>query len=175
MEVKKGTYKAAIVLTIIGWVILAVFLGILVYCLCNTHVFHEDNPIAYAFLTPIVAEICLIVSFFLNMSYRKERKKIGLRAGKLCTFVYVITIIGLLPIVPALIVGFVGFAIMSVIGKVSDIFPSSTSSSTDKRYTIKDEKGYHQDVEWDKYTKTYRDSSGNHYETKDDGKTFTRK
>ena len=53
--------------------------------------------------------------------------------------------------------------------------PSSDSSeSKNKKYEI-NVNGYKRDIEWDQYTKTYRDTSGNHYTTKDGGKTFSKK
>ncbi len=52
--------------------------------------------------------------------------------------------------------------------------PSSSSGERNNKYTIT-VNGFKRDIEWDRYTKTYRDSSGNHYVTKDGGKTFSPK
>jgi len=167
--VQKRKFKVAVVLTIIGWIILAAFFGVLAYCLCNTHVFHEKNPIQYAFLAPIPAEICLIVSFFLNKCYRKERREGGLHAGKLCTFIFIITIIGLLPIVPALIVGFVGKLIIYGTEKISDILPKGVSET--KINIVDDDGDKHQLVHTS--GRNYKDENGEWW-TSYDGKKFTK-
>lgn len=113
---------------------------------------------------------------FLYASYSKARGKKSV-AGKIY---YWLTIIFSVPFfIVVAVIGLV-LLIISKLKKGMDTWVNNPSSSSgvgsdrSDTYTI-NVGGYNRDIKWDQYTRTYRDSSGNHYETKDGGKTFSKK
>lgn len=104
-------------------------------------------------------------------SYREDKEG---KKGVVCTIFYILSFI---PFGVAVAIVGIFIAIFLFVKKLIMEAPSTSSSSSSENttYEIKDERGYLQELKYDKYTKTYRDSYGNHYQTKDDGKTFTRK
>lgn len=106
---------------------------------------------------------------FLYRSYSKARGKRSV-GGKIY---YWLTFILSVPIFILVGIFLLGKLIYNkLMGNAWDSTPAPSAKSDKHVINVN---GYNRDIEWDEYTRIYRDTSGNHYVTKDGGKTFSKK
>lgn len=166
---KKSKLIAASIFTLIGYILLVV--GIIYFFVGKRE--NLENVIVALI---VVIEVCMGISWLLNRSYRRRDKMNGEKPRALSTFVYVMTIIAAAAL---FILPLIGYALYCLFGFVGNKFgqmdlPSSSNNDSKPDYEIRDEQGNSRTLSYDKYTRTYRDSTGGHWKTDDDGKTFHR-
>lgn len=162
----KGKLVAGIVLTALAWA--ALIASMILLTVVGTHA----SIIMICYFIGLGAFVVFgFIGHLLIKSYRKNGGK-----GKLSMTFFIFSfmpywVINAIVMIFLYIIGF----IIKLIRGDSNSGSVGSSSNENTTYEIRDEHGYTQNLEYDKYTKTYRDSYGNHYETKDGGQTFTKK
>ena len=135
----------------------------------------QDSPVGLCNLFGILSVIGVFIFGIISNRFIASFRKDGYSDNKGITALYVISFIP---------TGIVGVLILIVIGiiwiynKICDANAQtsySSSSSYKRTVNVRDHVGYDRKLEYDNNTETWRDSLGNHYTTKDDGKTFTKK
>lgn len=168
---KTGKVKLIFSIILFFLAFIPLILSIYLFChIVNYSGREQENLIGNSIFFLVLTEVIMGGALVLNWSYRSHVEG---KPKVLSTVFFVLNVITVIPLAIVILVLFVIRKIWIELMNNADV--SSSSSSSDKTYTITDERGYTQTLEWDKYTKTYRDSYGHHYETKDGGKTFRRK
>lgn len=170
--VKKTKFVWSIILFIVSFVPILFAISFIIKPPLGTQYIKSMADVSFVITATFVVGFGLMCgAHFLYRSYSKARgtKSAGGKIYYWLTFILS---------VPIFILGCVILLGKLIFNKLQNIPWDSSSSSSDseenKKYVIKVD-GYSRDIEWDKHTRTYRDTSGNHYVTKDGGKTFSKK
>lgn len=180
-DVKKTKFVWSIILFILALMAIACAIG---FALNPPFGTHDEQSVSDSILMQRKLDSVFIVlmpslagsgfmcgAHFLYRSYSKARGKKSV-GGKIY---YWLTFILSVPIFILVGIFLLGKLIFNKLQNIPwDSSSSSSDSEENKKYVIKVD-GYSRDIEWDKHTRTYRDTSGNHYVTKDGGKTFSKK
>lgn len=131
----------------------------------------KDISEAIGLILILVAMGSCFVAYFLLADYENAKGK----KGALCMIFYIIVLIPVFIVIFIIFIGRKIFdKIVSTPQKPREKTYSDLKKDDYKNYTVTI-KGRYGDINlhWDNNTETWRDSSGNHYISDDEGKTFT--